>query len=66
MASERTSHLTKLDPPSLGGKRKERKREKEREFKEKGSTFSLDFPMIGPSNPSETRDKVDSHCKSYA
>ena len=66
MASERTYHLTKLDPPGLGGKRKERKREKEREFRERGSTLSLDFPTIGPSNPSETRDKVDPHCKIYA
>ena len=28
--------------------------------------FSLDFPTIDPSNPSETRGKVDPHCKSYA
>ena len=35
-------------------------------FRDRESTFSLDFPTIGPSNPSEIRDKVDPHCKSYA
>ena len=69
VASERTSHLTNLDPTGLGGKKRkkrERKREKEREFRERGSTLSLDFPVIGPSNPDEARGKVDPHCKSYA
>ena len=64
MASKRTSHLTKLDQTGLGGK-KERKREKERSFRERSSTFSLDFSAIGPSNPSKTRGKVDPHYKSY-
>ena len=45
---------------------KERKREKEREFRERGFTFFLDFMTIGPSNPGETRGKVDPYCKSYA
>ena len=40
--------------------------EKRRDFRERVSTFSLDFPMIGPSNPVETRGKVDPHCKSHA
>ena len=35
-------------------------------FRERGSTFSLKFPMIGPSNPSELRDKVAPHGKSSA
>ena len=67
MASEQVL-LTNLDPTDLGEKKRERerKREKKREFKERGSTFSLDFPMIGPSNPGKTRDKVGPHCKSYA
>ena len=60
--------LTYLDPTGLGGKKRERgrKREKEREFRERGSTFSLDFSTIGPSNSGETRAKVDPHCKNYA
>ena len=62
---ERTSSLDLTD---LGGKKreKERKRVKGREFRQRGSTLSLDFPAIGPSNPGETRGKVDPHCKSYA
>ena len=68
MASERTILLTNLDPTGLGAKKgeRERKREKEREFKERGSIFSLDFPAIGLSNPCETRGKVYPHCKGYA
>ena len=67
MASERTILLTQLDPTGLGGKKgeRERKREKEIEFRERCSTFSLDFPAIGPSNSGETRGKVDPHYKSY-
>ena len=38
----------------------------ERAFRERSFTLSLDFPAIGPSNPGETRGKVDPHCKSYA
>ena len=65
MVSERTSHLTPSSPNQFGRER-ERKRKKEREFRERVSTFSLDFPAIGPSNSDETRDKVNPHCKSYA
>ena len=45
----------------LGGKKEEReiKKEKGREFRERGSTFSLGFPAIGPSNPGGARGKVD-------
>ena len=60
--------FTSLDPTGLGGKkgRKREKREKEIEFRDRGSTLSLDFPAIGPSNLGETRGKVYPHCKSYA
>ena len=47
------------------GKRKERGKEGE-SSRERESTFSLNFPMTGPSNPGEARGKVDPHCKSYA
>ena len=50
VASDRTSHLTKLDPTSFGGRRKRENRERE-DFRERSSTLSLDFSMIGPSNP---------------
>ena len=32
----------------------------------RSSHFSLDFPVIGPSNPDKIRGKIDPHCKSYA
>ena len=67
MAREKTILLTNLDPTGFGGKKRERERkmEKGREFRERGSTLSLDFPAIGLSNPGETRGKVDPHGKSY-
>ena len=51
------------------GKNRERKgkgERKDRDFRERSSTFSLDFPIIGQANSGETRRKVDPHCKSYA
>ena len=71
MASEETSSLDPTSPNRFG-REKERKERGKRRMKgrflerERESTFSLGFPMIGPSNPGETRDKVDPHCKSYA
>ena len=68
MASERTILLTQLDPTGLGGGRRgKRKREgkSERVLEKRESTFSLDFPAIGSSNPGEARGKVDPHCKGY-
>ena len=37
-----------------------------RDFRVRSFHFSLDFPVIGPSNFGKTRGKVDPHCKSYA
>ena len=34
-------------------------------FRERSSTFSLEFPTIGPSVSDETRSKVTSHDKGY-
>ena len=51
----------------MGEKRERKERgEEEEDFRERESTFSLNFPVISPSNPDETRDKVDPHYKSYA
>ena len=50
-----------------GGERKRRKeRNRGESFREREYTLSLDFPTIGPSNPDETRGKVDPHYKIYA
>ena len=56
-----------LLPNGLGRKMRERKgeSEKERDFRERDSNFSLNFPAIGPSNPGEPRSKVAPHGKSY-
>ena len=67
MASERTSHLTPIfSQPVWEGKRREKKDERERRnSRDRGSTFSLDFPVIDPSNPGKTRGKVNPYYKSY-
>ena len=46
--------------------RKERGKRKEESFRERSSTFSLEFSVIGPVNSGEVRSKVGPHCKSYA
>ena len=58
-------HLLPID---LGGKKRERerKREEEESFRERISHFSLEFPVIGPSNFDETRGKVDPYCTIHA
>ena len=54
----------------------ERKREEEKEskqkregkcgiFRERSSTFSLEFPAIGPASSDEARSKVAPHGKDY-
>ena len=68
---ERTSPLDQVSQISLGeGKRegetnREREREEERVFRERGSTFSLKFPAIGPLTSGEARSKVALHDKDY-
>ena len=57
MANERTSHLTPFLAQPIGRGRNRENRERE-DFRERSSTFYLDFPTIGPSTPGETRGKV--------
>ena len=38
---------------------------KEWDFRERNSTFSLEFLAIEPSDPGEPRDKVAPHGKAY-
>ena len=69
MWHERTILLTQVDPTSLGEGGKEptkKERERGRIFRERDSNFSLKFPVIGPSNLGEPRNKVALHGKSYA
>ena len=56
--------LTQALPTGFGRRKKKEKKE-EKVFRERVSNFSLNFLMIGPSNPGEPRGKVDPHCKSY-
>ena len=67
---EKTFLFLRLDQSGLGGEGGERetKRErerKERDFRERRSTFSLGFSVIGPSVSCEARSKVASHGKDY-
>ena len=49
-----------------GGRKTKRERErKERDFRERSSTFSLEFPAIEPSVAGEARRKVAPHGKGY-
>ena len=70
LASEGTILLTNLDLNQFGrGKERERRRreiEKERVFRERGSTFSLSFPTIGPVAGRGARGRVDPHSESFA
>ena len=48
---------------------KESKRKREGKcgiFRERSSTFSLSFPMIGPVSGSGARGRVDTHGESFA
>ena len=66
---ERTSPLDQVSQISLGEEKKEREqteRDREREgFRERGSTFSLSFPAIGPAASGEARSKVALHGTDY-
>ena len=61
MARGVISHLTNLTQQIEWGKREGQ----ERDFRERRSTFSLDFPLIGPANFGKARSKVGLHYKSY-
>ena len=65
MWHERTSPLDPSSPNQFWEKEKEREK-KESFCRERVSTLSLNFLMIGSSNPDEPRGKIDPHCKSYA
>ena len=65
MWHERTSPLDPSSPNRFWEKEKERKENRFLE-REGESPFSLEFSVIGPSNPGEPRGKVAPHCKSYA
>ena len=60
--------LTQALPTSFWRSKIEREKERERKggiFRERISTFSLEFPAIGPSVFDETRRKVAPHVKGY-
>ena len=60
--------LTKPSNLVWEGRKKERKskrRERKRGFRERGSTFSLKFPAIGPTSFDEAGSKVAPHGKDY-
>ena len=67
MAREDNS-LDQVDPTSLGegeGTNHGIGERKEWDFRERSSTFSLEFPSIGSSVFGETRSKVAPHGKGY-
>ena len=54
------------------GRRRERRKKSKRkregkceDFRERSSTFSLEFPAIGPASSEEARSKVAPHGKDY-
>ena len=62
--------LTKSSNLVWEGRKKERESKRKREgkcgiFRERGSTFSLEFPAIGPTSSEEARSKVAPHGKDY-
>ena len=69
MWHEKTILLTQLDPTGWdGGKErgKRKRKRKRRDFRERVSTLSLEFPVIGPSVLVGTIGEVGLRCKGYA
>ena len=64
MEKEKTILLTHALQTSLG--EGIANREKRRDFRERVSTFSLEFHVIGPSVLVGTRGEVGLRCKGYA
>ena len=56
--AKRTSHLTKLDQISMGERKWEGKRKREKKRTKRGFSFSLDFPEILPSTFVRAKGKV--------
>ena len=61
------SYLTNLTQSIEWGKRERKGKgeRKERDFRERSSTYSLDFQVIGPINSGEARSQVGPYYKSY-
>ena len=68
VTSERTNSWPILDQTVGWEKRKEqkRKRKKKREFRERDSTFSLNFLTIGQAVSGEAKERVHPHGKGFA
>ena len=69
VAIEMTSYLTTIfsQPVWEEGKReRDRERKGSNGFRDRVSTFSLDFPVIGLANSGKARSKVGLRCKGYA
>ena len=54
----------KTDP--VGGEKKKKKGRKRESFRDRDSTFSLNFPTIGPTVSSGARGRVQPHGKGFA
>ena len=68
VASERTSYLTSIFSQPVGreGEEKGKPDLKRESFRERDSTFSLNFPAIGPAVSSRARGRVHPHGKGFA
>ena len=69
VASEKTSHLTSIFSQPVGREKGEEKGKpdlKRETFRERDSTFSLNFSTIGPAVSSRARGRVHPHGKGFA